>query len=239
MNELPSKNFLYLTGMRILLVEDEAAIAGFVKEGLEEEGFAVDVAGNGRQGLDMAMNNLDEYDIFFFFWMLPGLSGIEICRSIRKENNQVPIIFLTAKDTVDDTVFGLESGANDYLKKPFAFEELLARIRVLLRNKTGEQNIFTAGDILMDTEVHQVTNNGQPVELTQKEFALLEYLLRNKGKVCRRTRIIEKIWDIHFEKDTSVIDVFINALRKKLDSKEKESFIQTIRGVGYRVNDEQ
>ncbi|MBK6380930.1 MAG: response regulator transcription factor [Chitinophagaceae bacterium] len=225
--------------MRILLVEDEAAIAGFVKEGLEEEGFAVDVAGNGRQGLDMAMNNLDEYDIFLLDWMLPGLSGIEICRSIRKENNQVPIIFLTAKDTVDDTVFGLESGANDYLKKPFAFEELLARIRVLLRNKTGEQNIFTAGDILMDTEVHQVTNNGQPVELTQKEFALLEYLLRNKGKVCRRTRIIEKIWDIHFEKDTSVIDVFINALRKKLDTKEKESFIQTIRGVGYRVNDEQ
>ena len=199
----------------------------------------MDVAGNGRQGLDMAMNNLDEYDIFLLDWMLPGLSGIEICRSIRKENNQVPIIFLTAKDTVDDTVFGLESGANDYLKKPFAFEELLARIRVLLRNKTGEQNIFTAGDILMDTEVHQVTNNGQPVELTQKEFALLEYLLRNKGKVCRRTRIIEKIWDIHFEKDTSVIDVFINALRKKLDSKEKESFIQTIRGVGYRVNDEQ
>ena len=237
MNELPSKNFLYLTGMRILLVEDEAAIAGFVKEGLEEEGFAVDVAGNGRQGLDMAMNNLDEYDIFLLDWMLPGLSGIEICRSIRKENNQVPIIFLTAKDTVDDTVFGLESGANDYLKKPFAFEELLARIRVLLRNKTGEQNIFTAGDILMDTEVHQVTNNGQPVELTQKEFALLEYLLRNKGKVCRRTRIIEKIWDIHFDKDTSVIDVFINSLRKKLDTKNAPSFIQTIRGVGYRVND--
>jgi two-component system, OmpR family, copper resistance phosphate regulon response regulator CusR len=239
MNNMVSKNFLYLTGMRILLVEDETAIAGFVKEGLEEEGFAVDVAHNGRQGLDMAMNNLDEYDIFLLDWMLPGVSGIEICRSIRKENNQVPIIFLTAKDTVDDTVFGLEAGANDYLKKPFAFEELLARIRVLLRNKTGEQNIFAAGDILMDTEVHQVTKKGQPVELTQKEFALLEYLLRNKGKVCRRTRIIEKIWDIHFEKDTSVIDVFINALRKKLDTKDKESFIQTIRGVGYRVNDEQ
>lgn len=239
MNNTASKNFLYLTGMRILLVEDETAIAGFVKEGLEEEGFAVDVANNGRQGLDMAMNNLDEYDIFLLDWMLPGTSGIEICRSIRKENSQVPIIFLTAKDTVDDTVFGLEAGANDYLKKPFAFEELLARIRVLLRNKTGEQNIFAARDILMDTEVHQVTKKGQPVELTQKEFALLEYLLRNKGKVCRRTRIIEKIWDIHFEKDTSVIDVFINALRKKLDTKDKESFIQTIRGVGYRVNDEQ
>jgi len=238
MNDIVSKNFLYLTGMRILLVEDENAIAGFIKEGLEEEGFAVDVATNGRQGMDMALDNLDEYDIFLLDWMLPGVSGIEICRSIRKENNTVPIIFLTAKDTVDDTVFGLEAGANDYLKKPFAFEELLARIRVLLRNKTGEQNIFAAGDILMDTEVHQVTKNGLPVELTQKEFALLEYLLRNKGKVCRRTRIIEKIWDIHFEKDTSVIDVFINALRKKLDTKEKESFIQTIRGVGYRVNDE-
>jgi len=149
----------------------------------------------------------------------------------------VPIIFLTAKDTVDDTVFALESGANDYLKKPFAFEELLARIRVLLRNKDGEQNIFEKEDINLNTEVHQVTKAGLPVELTQKEFALLEYLLRNKGKVCRRTRIIEKIWDIHFDKDTSVIDVFINSLRKKLDTPGKESFVQTIRGVGYRVNE--
>jgi two-component system, OmpR family, copper resistance phosphate regulon response regulator CusR len=223
--------------MRILLVEDETGIAGFLKEGLEEEGFSVDVANNGKQGLDMALANINEYDIFLLDWMLPGMSGIEICRGIRKENKTVPIIFLTAKDTVDDTVFGLEMGANDYLKKPFAFEELLARIRVLLRNKTGEQTIFEAGDIVLNTEVHLVTKNSQAVDLTQKEFALLEYLLRNKGKVCRRTRIIEKIWDIHFDKDTSVIDVFINALRKKLDQSGKESFIQTIRGVGYRVND--
>jgi DNA-binding response OmpR family regulator len=185
----------------------------------------------------MAMNNLSEYDIFLLDWMMPGVSGIEICRSIRKENKSVPIIFLTAKDTVDDTVFGLEAGANDYLKKPFAFEELLARIKVLLRNKTGEQNIFETDGIILDTEAHQVTKNGQPVELTQREFALLEYLLRNKGKVCRRTRIIEKIWDIHFDKDTSVIDVFINAIRKKLDEPGTESFVQTIRGVGYRVNE--
>jgi DNA-binding response OmpR family regulator len=223
--------------MRIFLAEDEAAIAGFLKEGLEEEGFAVDLATNGRDALEMAMINLNEYDIILLDWMMPGVSGIEICRSIRQENKNIPVIFLTAKDTVDDTVFGLEAGANDYLKKPFAFEELLARIKVLLRNKIGEQNIFETGDIVLNTDAHIVTKNGQPIELTQKEFALLEYLLRNKGKVSRRSRIIEKIWDIHFDKDTSVIDVFINALRKKLDTKGKESFIQTIRGVGYRVND--
>jgi two-component system, OmpR family, copper resistance phosphate regulon response regulator CusR len=223
--------------MRILLAEDESAIANFIKEGLEEEGYSVDVAGNGRQGMEMVIDNIDEYDIFLLDWMMPGVSGIEICRAIRKENKIVPIIFLTAKDTVDDTVFGLEAGANDYLKKPFAFEELLARIRVLLRNKGGEHSNFGTGNILLNPEAHTVTKNGTPVELTQKEFALLEYLLRNKGKVCRRTRIIEKVWDIHFDKDTSVIDVFINGLRKKLDEPGKESFVQTIRGVGYRINE--
>lgn len=223
--------------MRILLVEDEIAISSFLKEGLEEEGFAVDVANNGRQGLEMAMDNLNEYDIILLDWMLPGVSGIEICRNIRVENKIVPIVFLTAKDTVDDTVFGLETGANDYLKKPFAFEELLARIRVLLRNNVGEQNVFRAGNIELNVDVHQVTKAGKPVQLTQKEFALLEYLLRNTGKVCRRTRIIEKVWDIHFNYDTSVIDVFINALRRKLDDKTEESFVETIRGVGYRIND--
>ncbi len=223
--------------MRIFLAEDEAAIAGFLKEGLEEEGFAVDLAINGRDALEMAMINLNEYDIILLDWMMPGVSGIEICRSVRKENKTIPIIFLTAKDTVDDTVFGLEAGANDYIKKPFAFEELLARIRVLLRNKTGEQTIFETGNIVLNTDAHTVTKSGALIELTQKEFALLEYLLRNKGKVSRRSRIIEKIWDIHFDKDTSVIDVFINSLRKKLDTKNTPSFIQTIRGVGYRVND--
>lgn len=222
--------------MRILLVEDEIAIANFLKDGLEEEGFVIDIANNGRHGLQLAINNLSDYDIILMDWMLPGISGIEICRSIRKENKTVPIIFLTAKDTIDDTVFALETGANDFIKKPFAFEELLARIKVLLRNKKGEQTIFSTGNIILNTEVHIVTKNGIEIDLTQKEFALLEYLLRNKGKVCRRTRIIEKIWDIHFEKDTSVIDVFINGLRKKLDTSGEASFIQTIRGVGYRVN---
>ncbi|MBX7226088.1 MAG: response regulator transcription factor [Chitinophagales bacterium] len=225
--------------MRILLAEDEVSIAGFLKEGLEEEGYAVDVATNGREGLQMASDSLQSYDIILLDWMLPGLSGIEICRKIRLQDKKTPIIFLTAKDTVDDIVFGLETGANDYLKKPFAFEELLARIKVLLRNNRGEQSVFSVGNIIMDVEKHVVTKEGSTIELTQKEFALLEYLLRNQGKVCRRTRIIEKIWDIHFDKDTSVIDVFINAIRKKLDQPDKPSFIQTIRGVGYKIDEDE
>lgn len=224
--------------MRILLVEDETSIANFIKEGLEEEGFAVDVADNGKHGLQMALDNISEYDVIMLDWMLPGLNGIEICRNIRKENQNIPIIFLTAKDTTDDTVFGLEAGANDYIRKPFAFEELLARIRVLMRNKKGENSVFSYDDIELNVESHRVTKKGKTVELTQKEFSLLEFLLRNKGKVSRRTRIIEKVWDIHFDYDNSVIDVYINSLRKKLDEPGTESFIETIRGVGYRINDE-
>jgi two-component system copper resistance phosphate regulon response regulator CusR len=225
--------------MRILLAEDETSIANFIKEGLEEENFAVDVADNGKKGLEMALENLDEYDLLLLDWMLPGLSGIEICRAVRKQNLQVPIIFLTAKDTVDDAVFALETGANDFIRKPFSFEEMLARIRVLLRSKTGEQTIFRYKNLEMNLETHRVIKNGNEVELTQKEFALLEYLLRNKGKVCRRTRIIEKVWDINFDHSTAVIDVYINFLRKKLEDPDaKESFITTIRGIGYRINDE-
>lgn len=224
--------------MRVLLVEDEAAIANFIAEGLEEEGFAVDIAHNGKEGLRLALDNLPEYDLILLDWMLPGMSGIEICRAVRKEDKTLPVIFLTAKDTVDDVVFGLETGANDYLRKPFAFEELLARMRVLLRSSDGEQNIFRYADIELDIATHRVLKNGKSVELTQKEFALLELLLRNKGKACRRTRIIEKVWDINFDHDTSVIDVYINFLRKKLDTAGQPSFIQTLRGVGYRVNDD-
>lgn len=224
--------------MRILLIEDEPAIANFIKDGLEEEGFAVDWADNGKKGAQMALDFLGEYDLFLLDWMLPGMSGIEICRAIRKQNQQVPVVFLTAKDTVDDAVFALETGANDYIRKPFSFEEMLARVRVLLRNKAGEQTIFQYGDIEMNLDTHRVTKQGAAVELTQKEFALLEYLLRNKGKVCRRTRIIEKVWDINFDHNTGVIDVYINFLRKKLDHPDTESFIHTVRGIGYRIDEE-
>ncbi len=224
--------------MRILIVEDESSIANFLRDGLAEEGFVVDVADNGKQGLQLAQDHIDDYDVILLDWMLPGMSGIEICRALRKENHQVPIIFLTAKDTVDDAVFGLESGANDYIRKPFSFAELLARIRVLMRSKAGASTVFAARDVVMDIEQHKVTKSGKLVELTQKEFALLEYLLRNKGKACRRTRIIENVWDIHFEYDNSVIDVFINALRKKLDLPDEPSLITTLRGVGYKIESE-
>ncbi|WP_339793339.1 response regulator transcription factor [uncultured Imperialibacter sp.] len=217
--------------MRILIVEDEQGISAFLKQGLEEESFAVDVADEGKKGLQLALSG--EYDLLLLDWMLPGLSGIEICRQFRKEYPSTPIIFLTAKDTLDETVFGLQSGANDYIKKPFHFEELLERVKVQLRPKSGEHSIFVLGGITLNTETYQVHKGNLEISLTQKEFALLEYLLRNKGKVCKRSRIIESVWDIHFDFNTGVIDVYINALRKKLMLSEEENYIQTVRGVGY------
>ncbi len=217
--------------MRILIVEDEKGIANFLKEGLEEEYFAVDVAYDGTSGLEMALTN--EYDLLLVDWMLPGISGIEVVRQVRKEKPRVPIIFLTARDTVQDIVFGLEVGANDYIRKPFEFEELLARIRVQLRTKEGETSVLTLGDLELNLNTHQAFRNGEEVNLTPREFALLEFLIRNKGKVCTRTRIIEHVWDIHFDSDTSIIDVYINALRKKLNAGEKKNLIHTVRGIGY------
>tara|TARA_A100000171_G_scaffold53073_1_gene76176 strand:+ start:7930 stop:8598 length:669 start_codon:yes stop_codon:yes gene_type:complete len=217
--------------MRILIVEDEVGISSFVKQGLEEESFVVDTAEDGNQGLILALSN--DYDLLLLDWMLPGLSGIEICRQFRKENSATPIIFLTAKDTVQETIFGLQSGANDYIKKPFHFEELLERIRVQLRSTPSSSEKLSIGNIVLDLNAHQVHKGNEEIFLTKKEFALLEYLLRNKNKVCRRTRIIESVWDIHFEYNTGVIDVYINALRNKLKLSEAENYIQTVRGIGY------
>ncbi len=222
--------------MRLLVIEDEPGIANFIRDGLSEEGFSVDVSEDGTKGSVFALEN--EYDIVLLDWMLPGLSGIEVLRKIRKEKPSLPVIMLTAKDTVQDTVFGLEAGANDYIKKPFAFAELLARIRVQLRSNEEEPGILQLGEIEMNLQNYQVTSEGRQVPLTQKEFALLEYLIRNKGKVCTRTRIIEHVWDIHFEYDKSVIDVYINFLRKKLEIGKGTASIATIRGVGYMATEE-
>jgi DNA-binding response OmpR family regulator len=223
--------------MRILIIEDEPGIAKFLKEGLEEESYAADVSHSGNEGLEMALQNEGDYDLLLVDWMIPGISGIEVCRQIRKSGSEVPIIMLTARDTTEDTVFGLEMGANDYIKKPFSFEELLARIRVQLRDKNTDHAELTAGKLVMNLNTHEVLVGDKSVTLTQKEFALLEFLLRNKGKVCTRTRIIEHVWDIHFDYNTSVIDVYINALRKKLGNKDVSSMIKTIRGVGYIIKE--
>ncbi|MFC0876190.1 response regulator transcription factor [Saccharicrinis sp. FJH2] len=223
--------------MRILIVEDEPGIANLLKEGLEEESYAVDVAYEGNKGLELALTNDGEYDILLLDWMVPGVTGLEICRQVRKSGSEVPVIFLTARDTVDDTVFALNMGANDYIKKPFSFDELLARIRVQLRKDKSETSVLKVGDVAMNVESHQVFLKGEEIALTQKEFALLEFLMRSKEKVCSRTRIIEHVWDIHFDYDTSVIDVYINALRKKIDKGRKTSYIRTIRGVGYLIKD--
>jgi two-component system copper resistance phosphate regulon response regulator CusR len=222
--------------MRILVVEDEPGIANFLKDGLSEEGFAVDLASDGNNGLHLALSN--DYDIILLDWLIPGLSGVEVCRKFREKNLSTPVIFLTAKGTVQDTVFGLEAGANDYIKKPFAFEELITRIRVQLRSKEQPGFSLTFGDFKLIPDKHQLLFKESEVILTQKEFALLEYLLRNKEKVCTRTRIIEHVWDIHFDSDTSVIDVYINSLRKKINSVQAKNYIQTIRGVGYTIKEE-
>jgi len=217
--------------MRILIIEDEPGIRDFLKQGLEEEGYSVDEAEDGNKGLDMALEGV--YDLILVDWLMPGKSGIEVTRNFRKEFPHTPVIFLTAKDTTQEAVFALQTGANDFIRKPFQFEELLARIGVQLRTKTGEQTVFTLGPVHLYTDTHRVENNGEEVLLTLKEFALLEYLIRNKGKVCRRTRIIESVWDMHFDYDTGVIDVFINSIRKKLGWTKEDSYLQTIRGVGY------
>ena len=170
--------------------------------------------------------------------MLPELPGIEVCKEIRKQDTTTPIIFLTAKDTIEETIEGLQSGANDYIKKPFHFAELLERIKVQLRSKTDESFTYQLGTIQLNPSTHQVFKNEEEIKLTQKEFALLEYLLKHKEQVCTRKKILENVWDINFDYDSGVIDVFINALRKKLNLSTEENYIQTIRGVGYMAKEE-
>ncbi len=219
--------------MKILIVEDEVGISNFLKQGLEEEGYEISLAFNGFEGLELATNN--QFDLILLDWMLPKLPGIEVCKGIREKNKTIPILFLTAKDTVQETIEGLKAGANDYIKKPFSFEELLERIKIHFRTSDGDE-ILTLSDIKVDLTKHQIFKDEKEVFLTQREFELLVYLIQNKGKVCTRTQIIEDVWDIHFEYDTGVIDVFMNAIRKKLNLSKEDDCIKTIRGVGYIAN---
>ncbi|WP_396137679.1 response regulator transcription factor [Flavobacterium sp.] len=219
--------------MHILIVEDEKGIVDFLKQGLEEEGFTISTATNGKDGLEMALSL--PIDLVLLDWMMPKMTGIEVCKAIREHKN-TPIIFLTAKDTVQETIEGLKSGANDYIKKPFSFDELLERIKIHFRT-SNESQIFTLGNITLDKSKFQVLIDQTEVSLTHREFELLAYLIKNKGSVCTRTKIIEDVWDIHFEYDTGVIDVFMNAIRKKLNLTKDQDLIKTIRGIGYIAND--
>jgi len=220
--------------MKILIVEDETGIANFLQQGLEEEGYSILVANDGKTGLELALSQ--KVNVILLDWILPQMTGIEVCKSIRRTDTTTPIIFLTAKDTVQETIEGLKAGANDYIKKPFSFDELVERIKIHFRNQT-EPEILKLGPIEIHLAQHLVIVDGNEVSLTQREFELLCYLVRNKGKVCTRTQIIEDVWDIHFEYDTGVIDVFMNAIRKKLNLNKEEELIKTIRGVGYIAND--
>jgi len=222
--------------MRILVVEDEKKIADFIKRGLKEEGYAADAAYDGEEGNFLAMTN--DYDLIILDLMLPKIDGITLCKKLRQEKISIPIMMLTAKDSVKDKVAGLDSGADDYLVKPFAFEELLARMRALLRKKNFVINTkFQIADLALDLLTHKVTRHGKEIILTTKEFGLLEYLMRNAGNVVTRTMISEHVWDINFDTTTNVIDVYVNYLRKKIDGGHKKRLIHTIRGRGYSLKE--
>ena len=218
--------------MRILVIEDEKKIADFIRRGLKEEGYATDVAYDGENGYFLAKTN--DYDLILLDLMLPKLDGITVCKRLKDERVASPIIMLTAKDTTREKVAGLDSGADDYLTKPFAFEELLARIRAVLRKRESKElTKLKIDDLELDLVTHRVARAGKEIELTAKEYALLEYLIRNAGTVVTRTMISEHVWDIDFDTFTNVIDVYINYLRNKIDSNFKKKLIQTIRGRGY------
>lgn len=218
--------------MRILIVEDEKKVAGFIKKGLEEETYAVDVATDGEEGQNLA--EMNHYDLIILDLMLPKIKGLDVLAHLRTRNINTPIILLTAKDSVEDKVTGLNQGADDYLTKPFAFSELLARIRSLLRRGQSEtKTVLQVGDLTLDLVSHKVKRGGEEIELTGKEYSLLEYFMRNAGKVLTRTMIAEHVWDYNFDTFTNVIDVYVNHLRKKIDKQYDHKLLHTLRGVGY------
>ena len=223
--------------MRILVVEDEKKVASFIKRGLEEDYYSVDIALDGKEGSRLSLE--EEYDLIILDIMLPYKDGISILKDIREANISTPVLMLTAKDDVADKVLGLDSGADDYLPKPFAFDELLARVRALLRRNASEKKlVLSAGELRLDTQMHKAFRNNAEIPLTPKEYGILEYLVRNKNRVVSRTMLSEHVYDYHFDSDTNVIDVFINKLRNKIDKGLDNTIIQTVRGVGYIIKDE-
>ena len=222
--------------MKILVVEDEKKVASFLKKGLEQEYYTVDVAYDGKVGLDLSLT--EDYDMIILDIMLPLMDGITVLKEIRNAKLDVPVLMLTAKDSTENKVEGLDSGADDYLAKPFALEELLARVRALIRRKEKVKNlILSVEDLTLDTQTHKVKKGDNEINLTPKEYSILEYLMRNKNHVVSRMKLTEHVYEYQFDPDTNVIDVYINKLRNKIDKDSDQRILHTIRGIGYMIKE--
>lgn len=218
--------------MRLLVVEDEKKVASFIKQGLVEEGYAVDVAGDGEAGLKMVLDGV--HDLIILDLSLPKKDGLSVLQALRQAKVKTPVLLLTVRANIEDKVLGLDAGADDYLTKPFAFEELLARIRALLRRRAAtEPPVLQVADLILDPGQRSVLRHGKKIELTPREFSLLDYFMRNPGRVLTRTMIAEHVWDYSFDTTTNVIDVYVNYLRKKIDADHEPKLLHTVRGVGY------
>jgi DNA-binding response OmpR family regulator len=227
-------NFSYNSGMRVLIVEDERRLSNIIKKGFIEDGFAVDQAFDGEEG--QYLSESEEYDLIVLDINLPKISGLEVCKEIRAKSIKTPVLMLTAKSTTEDKVAGLDSGADDYITKPFSFVEFRSRVHALIRRSHQDSSPILKIDTLeLDPLKHSVKREGKPITLTPKEFAVLELLLRHKGEVVSRTMIIEHVWDYNFDGMSNVVDVFVGSLRKKVDTGAKVKVIQTVHGVGYTI----
>lgn len=222
--------------MRILVIEDEKKVAKYIKQALEEERYIVETAADGHIGLEMAVNN--HFDAILLDIMLPGIDGFEVLQQLRAANIVTPVIMLTARNAMEDKVSGLDMGADDYLPKPFSFDELAARLRAILRRSSTEKTTkLICGDLVLDTVSHLAIKHTKEIELTTKEYALLEYLMRNKNRILSRSTITQHVWKHNFDPDSNIIDVYIKRIRTKVDGENEKPMIQSVRGVGYRLRD--
>ncbi|MEI6499087.1 MAG: response regulator transcription factor [bacterium] len=226
--------------MRILIVEDERRLANIIKKGLTEDGFAVDVAYDGAEGKYMAELNAKEYDAIVLDLNLPKIDGLTLCKSLREQKIEVPILILTAMDSIEDKVRGLDLGADDYMAKPFAFAELRSRLNAIVRRHQADTSpILEVADLTLDPAKHEVRRNGKLVKLSPKEFGILDFLMRNHDTVVSRTKLIKHVWDYNFDSLSNVVDVFVATVRKKIDKESKKKLIHTIHGVGYKLSEEE